>query len=441
MSETTAPATPPAETAKEVLDFWLGELGLKQWFGPESAKVDHLIVERLGPAFALAEAGKLDDWQETPQGALALCVLLDQVPRNCFRGQARAFGTDSKALAVSRRAIERGFDQAGDLDDFGRVFLYMPFEHSENLADQERAIELMRLLGGGEDWVKYAIEHRDLIAEFGRFPHRNIVLGRPCTMAEREFLRSGESGFGQGGAGAVFGLDHIVVAAPDLERTADAWRELGFTLTGRGHHDSWATANYCVMFGDHYIELLGRNASGPLPPGLDACLAGGGGIFAMALGASEGAAAAEFLDACGVDPLPVEPLSRMATGPVADQKVHFELVHPREPDALGLRSFVCAQKTRDLIWQPSLLDHANGAVEITGFSAPVSGVDDGLAERYGALLGGPNVVQDAGSLAINLWGIAARQGPGAKPEISIRTGWGADSQTELNGVTLRLAAS
>ncbi len=134
-----------------------------------------------------AAAGKLTEWEGNAQGALALLILLDQFPRNMFRGEARAFATDPLARAVASRAILNGFD--GAFPDM-RGFFYLPFMHSEDLADQERALAFYRARND-EDGLKWASRHADIIRRFGRFPHRNAILGRITTPEERAFLDGG----------------------------------------------------------------------------------------------------------------------------------------------------------------------------------------------------------------------------------------------------------
>ena len=133
-------------------------------------------------------AGKLSGWEQTAEGALALILVLDQFPRNMFRGDARAFAADPLARAVAERALARGFDRSMALSD--RQFLYLPFEHSETLADQERCCALFRSTGDA-DLLKWAELHADIIRRFGRFPHRNAMLGRATTLEEQAFLEGG----------------------------------------------------------------------------------------------------------------------------------------------------------------------------------------------------------------------------------------------------------
>ncbi|WP_338089144.1 DUF924 family protein [Nannocystis pusilla] len=140
-----------------------------------------------------AASGALDGWGAAPRGALALVILLDQFPRNMFRGTPEAFASDAKAREVANAALDAGHEHA--LTQEERLFLYLPLEHSEELADQERCVELMRALDETPMWLDYAVRHRDVIARFGRFPHRNAVLGRESTAEECEFLMQPGSSF------------------------------------------------------------------------------------------------------------------------------------------------------------------------------------------------------------------------------------------------------
>jgi len=415
-----------ATTAHDVLEFWFDELGQEKWFAPASEELDRLIVDRLGLLYAQAAAGSLNDWQESAKGAVALCLLLDQAPRNMFRGSPQAFATDDKALAVARRSIERGFHTSDVLNDFERIFLYMPFEHAENLDDQKLCVALLSALeNDDEDWAKYALEHQNLIEQFGRFPHRNRVLGRPCTQAERIFLRGGNDGFGQGGPGAVFGVDHILVATADLDKAAALWTSLGFTVSQRGLHEGWPTANHCIMFGDHYVELIGLVGPGTAPPGLDEAIAANSGICGIAFAAPDGEKAAAHLTELGIAVEPVAHLSRQATGSVSDKRVSFELVRPRQSTAFGLPSFVCVHNSRDLVWQPELLSHANGATEVTGLSASIP-TDDDLLGRYRSLVGELCAEPTPDGIRADLWGIELQAGLGRSPVITVRVDGSAD---------------
>lgn len=169
-----------------VVAFWR-EAGPEKWFAKDEA-FDDAITRRFLAAHEAAAAGQLNAWEATPEGAYGLLVLLDQFPRNMFRGSARAFATDAAAVAVAERAIARGFDGAYEAAE--KRFFYMPFMHSEELAHQERCIALCAAAADPEG-VKYAEIHRDIIRDFGRFPHRNPVLGRDTTPLEKTFLDEG----------------------------------------------------------------------------------------------------------------------------------------------------------------------------------------------------------------------------------------------------------
>jgi uncharacterized protein (DUF924 family) len=183
MSELTAPAKPSAE---DVLAFWLAA-GHERWFEDDAA-FDGEIRERFAATYENAAAGLLSDWENSPNSALALVIVLDQFPRNMFRNSARAYAADPLARAVARRAIGSGFDQQTAMPE--RTFFYLPFEHSEEAADQERSVALMRETGDA-DSLKWADLHADIIRRFGRFPHRNAVLGRATTPEEQAFLDAG----------------------------------------------------------------------------------------------------------------------------------------------------------------------------------------------------------------------------------------------------------
>jgi uncharacterized protein (DUF924 family) len=174
-------ATPDA-----VLTFWR-EAGSDKWFGKDDA-FDTEIRSRFLPTYEAAAASQLTAWEETPDGALALVIVLDQFPRNMFRGERRAFAADPLARQVADRAIARGFDLL--FPPAERSFFYLPLEHSESLADQERCIALYRAMGDA-DLLKWAELHHDIIRRFGRFPHRNVILGRDTTPAEKAFLDGG----------------------------------------------------------------------------------------------------------------------------------------------------------------------------------------------------------------------------------------------------------
>ena len=170
----------------DVLAFWQGA-GPDKWFKKDAA-FDAGIRARFLATYEAAARGELGAWEGTAKGALALVITLDQFPRNMFRDDTRAFAADALARGVADRAIARGFDM--QVPESQRGFFYLPFEHSENLADQERCVALTRATGD-KDLVKWAEIHADIIRRFGRFPHRNKVLGRATTPAEQIFLDSG----------------------------------------------------------------------------------------------------------------------------------------------------------------------------------------------------------------------------------------------------------
>lgn len=161
------------------------------WFTKDPA-FDHQIEQRFARVIEAAAAGQLDMMAESPEGAVALVLVLDQFPRNIFRGDARAFSQDTHALKIAMAALDNGFDD--DVMAVMRNFLYLPFEHSENLADQERAVQLFKGMGPGAG-LEWALKHREIIAKFGRFPHRNAVLGRLSTPEEKHFLTLPGSSF------------------------------------------------------------------------------------------------------------------------------------------------------------------------------------------------------------------------------------------------------
>lgn len=173
-------------TSLDVLDFWW-QAGAGKWFASDE-KFDRDCRERFLPAIEEAFSDDLDPWMETADGSLALLLLLDQMPRNVFRGTADAFKGDSKALRVAKHALSRGFDRA--FPKAARGFFYLPFEHSEDMAHQERSVDLFRALGDTELY-HYALIHMDVIRRFGRFPHRNILLGRDTTPKEQAYLDDG----------------------------------------------------------------------------------------------------------------------------------------------------------------------------------------------------------------------------------------------------------
>ena len=183
-----------------MLDFWFGppsspDYGLprQEWFEKDPG-FDGAIRAHFMADYQKARDGAYDDWQKSPAECLALVILLDQFPRNMFRDQPLAYATD--ALDCARHAVAAGFDR--HVGDTGATFFYLPFEHAEDMASQERALELFRALPGWESPgspYHYARRHWDIIRRFGRFPHRNKALGRASTPAEAEFLALPDSGF------------------------------------------------------------------------------------------------------------------------------------------------------------------------------------------------------------------------------------------------------
>jgi uncharacterized protein (DUF924 family) len=176
----------------EVLDFWFNELTHEDWFGGDE-KLDELIRDRFLELYEQQKGSFHVEAANDARTALAAVILFDQFSRNLYRRQAAAFGTDALALGISRRALDKGWDAELSADE--KPFIYMPFMHSEILADQERCVDLFRALGN-ENSLKYAIEHRDIVAKFGRFPHRNKALGRETSADEQAFLE-GHAGYGQ----------------------------------------------------------------------------------------------------------------------------------------------------------------------------------------------------------------------------------------------------
>ena len=187
---------------EKILTFWFGEQKhpeygkpRKIWFQKNPA-FDQEIRTHFLTDYQLAAQDKLDEWQKDYRSCLALILLLDQFPRNLFRGQPQAFATDPKALNVAKYAVKQRFDQ--QMIPVERWFIYLPFEHSENLADQSQAVELMNQLKndpGSASSIDYAIRHFEVIQRFGRFPHRNVILGRESTPEEVEFLKQPGSSF------------------------------------------------------------------------------------------------------------------------------------------------------------------------------------------------------------------------------------------------------
>lgn len=171
----------------DILGFWLNA-GRDSWYKRDDA-FDAEIRSRFLATWQKAAAGELSSWEASDDGAVALTIVLDQFPRNMFRGDAKTFSSDPLAREVASRAIDRGVDAR--IDPLLREFLYLPFMHSEHLADQRRCVALFRQHGGHPDNLKYAEDHADIIRRFGRFPHRNRVMGRETTAEEQAFLDAG----------------------------------------------------------------------------------------------------------------------------------------------------------------------------------------------------------------------------------------------------------
>ena len=170
----------------DVLSFWR-TAGPDKWFKKDAA-FDSEIAVRFSALYHPAADGKLAKWEETPEAALALVIVLDQFPRNMFRGHARTYDADARTRAIADRAIAAGFDR--QVAHGERRFFYLPLMHSEHLLDQERCVELARGYGDDE-FMKFAEQHADVIRRFGRFPHRNVMLGRVTTPEEQAFLDGG----------------------------------------------------------------------------------------------------------------------------------------------------------------------------------------------------------------------------------------------------------
>jgi uncharacterized protein (DUF924 family) len=203
--------------ANEILEYWFGQGSFDAarlteraafWFGgdgPEKAAArDAEIREKLGPLLGRAARGELDAWASSPRRRLALILLFDQVPRNIHRGTARSFAFDPQALRLTVEGLHLAADQA--LNPVERLFFYLPLEHAESMEAQDASVKAYERLaeespaelrGFIEGTVKYAHSHRDIIAKFGRFPHRNVALGRESTPAELAWLASGGERFGQ----------------------------------------------------------------------------------------------------------------------------------------------------------------------------------------------------------------------------------------------------
>ncbi len=188
--------------AQEILDFWFGKSDEPDYGKPNNLwfskkpEFDEEIRSRFLQDYRKAAEGYLDNWIEFPDTCLALILLLDQFPRNMFRDTPEAFATDWEALSAAQQAISKGYDRK--MLPVQRWFIYFPFEHSENLDHQRQAVKLFQQLSNDPDsasCIEYANRHRSVIERFGRFPHRNAILGRTSTPDEKEFLRQSSSWF------------------------------------------------------------------------------------------------------------------------------------------------------------------------------------------------------------------------------------------------------
>jgi len=173
----------------DLLDFWFSERVAKLWFN-STPEFDQELRDKFMETYRTATLGHLDDWQETAKGALALVIIFDQLPLNMFRSKPESFATEENARHIAGMAVNKGFDQA--LTDRQKAFLYMPFMHSEDLGDQDRSVALYEK-ANLKDNLRFALHHRDIIRRFGRFPHRNFILGRESTKEELEYLASKEA--------------------------------------------------------------------------------------------------------------------------------------------------------------------------------------------------------------------------------------------------------
>jgi uncharacterized protein (DUF924 family) len=174
---------------QQIIDFWFADEVRKLWF-KSTAEFDRTIGLRFEDILKQAERGELDHWMESAEGCLALVIILDQFPLNMYRGSAQSYATEAQSREVARVAIEKGFDQT--LSPEQQAFMYMPFMHSEELADQELALDLFDQ-PGMESNLRFARHHHAIVQTYGRFPHRNTVLGRTSTAAEIEYLNSREA--------------------------------------------------------------------------------------------------------------------------------------------------------------------------------------------------------------------------------------------------------
>ena len=169
-----------------IIDYWFSEENQEYWFA-STPEIDAQMHEQFNDLWESAKRGELDDWRNSAKGCLALCIVLDQLPLNMFRGLPKSFSTEQHSIEITKYAIENGFDQ--QINKERLAFLYMPLMHSENLADQDLSVSLFEK-AGLEGNARFAKHHRELIKTYGRFPHRNEVLGRKNTAEETDYLNS-----------------------------------------------------------------------------------------------------------------------------------------------------------------------------------------------------------------------------------------------------------
>lgn len=178
--------TAPQPAAQDILEFWFSERARPMWFAA-TPEFDLEVKQRFEPLYRASKQGALNDWEQHVDGACALVILWDQFPHHMYRRDAESFAMEARALAIAHRILDQGWDQP--LSPDRRNFIYLPFMHSENIADQEKSVQLFSQSGLGNG-LRWAQHHRDIIRRFGRFPHRNAILGRANTPQESEYLKT-----------------------------------------------------------------------------------------------------------------------------------------------------------------------------------------------------------------------------------------------------------
>ena len=173
-------------TPLEIINFWYSDRLKSQWFF-STPELDKEILDKYGDLWEAASIGELDDWADSPEGSLALIIVLDQFPLNMFRGQAKSFKSERKAVETAINAINKNFDKCIEKEKL--AFLYMPLMHSENLAEQDLSVKMFKESNLDAN-IKFAEHHREIVKHYGRFPHRNKILGRQSTAAEIKYLAS-----------------------------------------------------------------------------------------------------------------------------------------------------------------------------------------------------------------------------------------------------------